>query len=281
MPPNVECTQISLPDCPVEATIYGYYPSLSANSFFTVFFFVAMIIQIVQGIRYKTWTFMLAMVLGCFAEGIGMPTLPLQNPNALTTQTGYVGRVILHYNPFSSTGFEMQICCLTMAPAFLAAGIYLLLKHLVLTFSPTYSRLTPHLYPWTFVSADILALVFQGAGGGIAATSSANHNQKMLDVGTDLMITGIVGQVITLLFVFAIVGDYSVRAYSGHKQGGHFDPETEKLRKSLKFRIFLSGVAISLLAIFARCVYRIAEMAGGWADPIMQDEPTFIALDGV
>jgi hypothetical protein len=167
-----------------------------------------------------------------------------------------------------------------MAPAFLAAALYLLLKHIVLTFSPQYSRIPPKWYPWAFISADFVALVLQGVGGGIAATS-AGKNVHMLNVGTDLMITGIVGQVITLLFVFAIVGDYIVRAHAGHKKAQHFNPQTNALRKSLKFRVFLSGVGIAFLVIFTRCVYRIAEMATGWANPIMQNEPEFIVLDGV
>ena len=64
------CTSIS-PECPVEATIYGYYPNLGVNVFFCVFFAVCMIIQIYQGIRWKTWTYLVALGLGCFSEAIG------------------------------------------------------------------------------------------------------------------------------------------------------------------------------------------------------------------
>jgi hypothetical protein len=71
MPPNVDCTSISLPDCPVEATIYGYYPSLPAKVFFTIFFSVGMIVQTIQSVKYQTWTFTLAMCLRYLAEGFG------------------------------------------------------------------------------------------------------------------------------------------------------------------------------------------------------------------
>jgi hypothetical protein len=29
-----------------------------------------------------------------------------------------------------------------------------------------------------------------------------------------------------------------------------------------------------------RCIYRIPEMAGGWGNPRMRDEPVFLGLDG-
>lgn len=34
----------------------------------------------------------------------------------MLTPLGYVGRILLHANPFDDTGFEMQICCLIIAP---------------------------------------------------------------------------------------------------------------------------------------------------------------------
>lgn len=31
--------------------------------------------------------------------------------------------------------------------------------------------------------------------------------------------------------------------------------------------------------LLIRCIYRIAEMAGGWGNEIMQDEPSFVVLE--
>ena len=72
--PYADCVNIT-PDCPVEQTIYGYYPNLGANAFFCAFFGVCMIAQIYQGIRYKTWTFLVALGLGCLSEAIGKAIL--------------------------------------------------------------------------------------------------------------------------------------------------------------------------------------------------------------
>ena len=65
------CTAVSI-YCPAEFTIYGYYPNLGANVFFCAFFALCLGIQFVLGIRYKTWTYMIALVLGTLAEAIGI-----------------------------------------------------------------------------------------------------------------------------------------------------------------------------------------------------------------
>lgn len=300
------CLSVS-PACPVSASIYGYYPSLPANAFFCAFFGLALVANLILGTRYKTWTFMIALALG-----------------SLTECVGYVGRILMHGNPFSNAGFEMQICCLIMAPAFISAAIYvsllspntrnthiaclsvstmagsvgrrsthvlfsdlspkppltppsqLTLKHLTLTFGPQLNRFPARYYTWAFISADIFSLVLQGSGGGIAAT--ANPGSSLLNVGTDLMLTGIVLQVITLLIFGGLAADFALRL---SRDGTPFTIEAATLKNQRSFRLFLGGLALAFLAVFTRCVYRIAEMAGGWSNAIMQNESDFIALDGV
>lgn len=163
--------------CPVEATIYGYYPSLPANAFFAGFFGLAMLVNLFFGIRYKTWTYMVAVSLGCFAECVG-----------------YVGRVMMNNNPWNDLAFNVQIVLLIFAPSFLAAGIYLTLKHVVLQFGAEWSRLRPGAYTWIFVGCDISSLAMQSAGGAMAAMADPGEN--IGDIGTNLMIAGIIWQVV-------------------------------------------------------------------------------------
>ena len=110
------CTEIT-DFCPVDVSVYGYYPSFAANGFFLGFFGFFALINLGLGIRYKTWSYMAALTLGCVCAAIG-----------------YVGRVVMHHNPFNSVGFVGQICCLITAPAFNPAAIYLTLKHIILCF---------------------------------------------------------------------------------------------------------------------------------------------------
>lgn len=189
---------------------------------------------------------------------------------------GYIGRDIMHNNPYNSTGFQIQISCLTFAPAFNSAALYLILKHLVIQLGREWSRIRPKYYTWGFIVADFLALTLQGAGGGIAG--SAGNDESFRDVGDNLMITGISWQVLTLLMFGVTTADYMIRRF---RSAQPWSPTAQALLHDKKFRIFVAAQSITYICITIRCVYRIAEMAKGWRNPIMQDQALFIGLDGV
>lgn len=127
------CTEVT-PQCPVELTLYGYRPELGPNAFFVALFAACFVLQVVIGSMRRTWTFLLALGFATIGETLG-----------------YAGRVMMNDNPWSDGGFKMQICCLVLAPSFLAAGIYLTLKHVVLYCGPEHSWLKASLYPWIFI----------------------------------------------------------------------------------------------------------------------------------
>lgn len=181
---------------------------------------------------------------------------------------------MLHSNPWGGTAFDIQICCLIIAPAFIAAGIYLTLKHIILETGSSFSRLKPRLYTWIFILCDLFSLVLQGAGGGIAAT--ADHGSNGQQVGNNLMMAGIVWQVFTLIVFGLLVTDYYLRA---HKEV--LSTSAVKLTQTLRFKLFVSGLILAYITVFTRCIFRIGEMAKGWGNPIMQSEGDFIGLDSV
>jgi hypothetical protein len=200
--------------------------------------------------------------LGCLGEAIG-----------------YLGRVLLHSNPFSDVDFEMQICCLIISPAFIAAAIYLTLKPATLAFGLGQSRIKLKFYTWIFICCDIFTLVLQGAGGGIAASAKTNSMQKICN---DLLLAGIVLQVVILL----AFGTASANLLLHHHRAlgntrATLSAEAQVLLADTEFQLFAAGLVLAFLIIFTRCCYRIAEMAGGWANTIMQNETDFVVLDGV
>lgn len=176
----------------------------------------------------------------------------------------------------------MQICCLILAPAFIAAGIYLTLKHFTLSVSTAMSPLKPRLYTWIFICCDLLSLILQGAGGGTAATATEDPSKQK--VGNDLMMAGIVWQVATLLVFGALVAIYTTRVYGFCKSKGSgvsaLNAHARGVLRRGSFRGFIFAIVLAYLTIFTRCVYRIGEMANGWANKIMQDETDFMVLDG-
>jgi hypothetical protein len=258
-PPNPQwCVELG-PHCTIEGTLYGYTPSLGANAFFAAFFGLCFVANLGFGIYWKTWTYMIALCLGCGAEA-----------------AGYAGRLMMYKDPFSDIGFQIQICLLIIAPAFVSAGIYVTLKHFTIQFGESWSRLRPAMYTYIFIAGDILSLVLQGAGGGLAAT--ADPGSSLQDVGTNLMIAGVVFQVVILsVFGFLLV-EYTIRTYRRRDQ---LSPSALSLISNLKFRLFAGGVIVAYLGILTRCVYRIPELSGGWRNELMRNEPEFIALEGV
>jgi RTA1 like protein len=252
----MDCLQIS-PECPVEDTIYGYYPNLGANAFFTAFFGVFAMINLYLGLRYRAWTFLIAMSIGCAGEALG-----------------FVGRILLNNNPWSSVGFNIQICCLIISPAFIAAGIYLTLKHIVICFGEQHSYLKARSYTWIFIGCDLVSLILQGAGGGIAAT--ANNGSSLQNVGNDLMMAGICFQVVTLFSFAVMTGLYYFRL---SRSTTPLSTSAQNLKDTTLFKLFIGSFVLAFTTIFIRCIFRIAEMAGGWQNPIMQNELDFIILD--
>jgi hypothetical protein len=261
-PPRVivpeTCVDVT-PECPVEGTLYGYAPNIGANAFFTAFFGICLVWHLIAGIRYKTWTYMIALGFGCLGEALG-----------------YAGRIMLWNNPYDDLGFQIQICCLIISPAFVSAGVYLTLKHIVLNFGERWSRLRPNWYTWIFIGGDLLSLVLQGAGGGLAAT--ADNGSSLQDVGTNLMIAGVIWQVVCLAFFGYFLAEYTIRT---HRHRDELSPSAMSLLNSNKFRYFMGAVIVAFVTVFTRCVYRIPELTGGWGNELMRNEPEFIVLEGI
>jgi hypothetical protein len=269
----INCTDIS-PECPVAATLYGYYPNLGANAFLAAVFALLLIAQLVIGTWKRTWTFMLAVSIGVFGE-----------------LAGYIGRLIMHKNPWSKAGFETQICCLVLAPSFLAAGIYLMLKHMVLYCGPEYSRLKAKWYPWIFIGSDLGSIIVQAIGGGVAASADHGANRTLLSAGNALIIAGIALQSVTMFVCGSLVLDFFLRRRKARthnkaltegttSMGANTLTNDTHVQSPLQFRIFCWAIGFAFLTILIRCIYRLPEMAGGWGNPRMRQEPAFLVLDG-
>ncbi|KAI1462152.1 RTA1-domain-containing protein [Annulohypoxylon moriforme] len=263
------CTEVS-PICPVEATVLGYYPNLGVNAFLAAAFGLCIIGLVTTGIWKRTWGYSAALTAGCILEF-----------------AGYVSRVLLHLNPWNSSAFQTQICAIILAPTLICISIYLTLKHVTLSLNPSISRLRPRLYPLIFVPADVSCLILQAIGGSLAASAGYTHPELLVS-GDRVIIAGIALQCAVLGGFGAMVVDYYLRVKRWVKSmevGGDGDVnEADRMALATwrdgRFRMFVYAVAGAYAGILIRCIYRIAEMAGGWGNPIMQDEPSFVVLEG-
>ena len=133
---HVNCT---LTYCPVEASVYGYRASLPLSALLIALYGLCMVAQIALGVKFRTWGYMIAMVLGCIDEIIG-----------------YAGRIMMWENPWDHNGFIIQIgmsqsssnihlstnkpsVLITIGPVFFSAAIYVMLHQMYVSHpqSPT------------------------------------------------------------------------------------------------------------------------------------------------
>lgn len=255
----------TLSTCPLSDSYWAYRPSLPANSFFLALFALSLVVYLCQGIFSKRFLgFTIAMVSGDVLEVLG-----------------YAGRIMSYYNPFGEEGFLMQIVCLTIAPAFMAAGIYLCLSRIVSTFGAQNSRLQPLSYPRIFIPCDVVSLMLQAAGGGLA--SAASHTNKDPSAGNNIMLAGLAFQVFTLLVFIVLAADFGIRTLRRVRELGTtqaLDPTHALLRGSRAFQGFLAALAFATLCIFTRSVYRVAELSEGWNGHLIGTQRYFIGLEG-
>ncbi|KAG9856601.1 RTA1-domain-containing protein, partial [Aureobasidium melanogenum] len=223
-----------------------------SNSLFIALFGISGIIHIIQGIWYKQRTFAILMVLGCICEMIG-----------------YGGRIIMYDDPWSFNGFIMQIVCITIAPVFMTAAIYVTLYRSILQLSPSSASFKPALYYQIFIPCDIISLVLQAVGG--AMSSQSNGSSK---AGVDIGLAGLSFQVFTLLFFIVLAVQYGVR-YRKDRRNGRVKISSLDGR----FKFFLLCLSLSLVLIFIRCAYRIYELSDGYGGSALHDQGLFIALE--
>ncbi|KAJ5174544.1 uncharacterized protein N7482_000421 [Penicillium canariense] len=257
---------------PGVGTSYGYVPTLAAGIAYCTLFGLSMIFHTAQLWWKRTW-WCSVFSIGCLVELIG-----------------WAGRTWSSKCPYNSTAFLMQISTLIIgekfraphvtplptdlanqhpAPTFFTAGIYVLLGRFIQILGRQSSILKPSLYLWIFCTCDIISLVVQAIGGGMASME-ANKVNGDTATGTNIMVAGIIFQLVSItIFVFC-AADF-VRRTMRHQ-----------LLQSLTGSVvpLLGAMIFSVLCIYVRSIYRTIELLQGWSGFLITHENYFIALDG-
>lgn len=156
------------------------------------------------------------------------------------------------------------------APVFFTGGIYVLLGRLIGLFGRETSMLSAKQYLWIFCSSDVLSLIIQAAGGGIA--SSESNKGKDTTPGTHIMIGGIIIQLVSVIVFIFFAINFLLRV---HRLGyGNII-----MRSYLKHLV--GAMWVSIIAVFIRSIYRVIELSQGWTGYVITHEVYFIVLDGV
>ncbi|GAA6039677.1 hypothetical protein JCM8097_001343 [Rhodosporidiobolus ruineniae] len=236
----------------ITGSSYGYIPSSGFAIFALVAFGLSTAVHLYQLYRSRRWTY-IAAILGAVLQmaGWGMRYSGSSIENILN---GYVG----------------QLAVLTIAPTFFSAVIYALFSTLAASEDPSLLfGMGPKGYMITFIVIDFTTLVIQAAGGGLAATTDI---RSTFDAGCNVMLAGIILQLITTLVFMTAFGIYyhRLRQTKG---------DALSLREG-SGRIFWGTVVMAVFIVLRGC-YRTAELSEGLFGAIAKDEGALIGCDAI
>ncbi|RCK60648.1 Sphingoid long-chain base transporter RSB1 [Candida viswanathii] len=269
--------------------LYAMNLSVPFNALFTVLFGLCLVAYIALGWYTRVRYFTVCLVCGTVLEMIG-----------------YLARTLAHYSWSDPNLFLCQIITLTVAPAFIMAGIYYLLAQLIVVTGDTYSVLRPRWFCYIFIVCDVVSLLVQAAGGAAAAISLRMF--KNTKAGTYVMVGGIAFQVVSMTFFLILLFDFIHRSYFKAHPALRFSPGSflgllfnTKSSRTLRaeylepsyapryahmrarrwFNYMPLVILVSVVFIYVRCIYRVIELAEGWRGYLITHEEYIFVLDAL
>lgn len=242
----------------------GNTPSFGGNLALLIVFSIMLAFQVLFGVFYHQWWF-----LSCWTSGLILEVL------------GYVGRVWSSQNIMNFNAYVMQLVALTLAPCFLMAGIYYIIAQLTMVYGQKFSVMRPMAYSMVFIICDLISIVLQAAGGGMA--SSALSLFEETEDGSHVMVGGLAFQVFTIGIFQLFWYLFLYRIYQSYKKNGdsEFNPKFVHVRERKFHFIYLGSVSLAVLLVFVRSIYRLVELSEGWSSDLAVDEIYFMILEAL
>ncbi|KAJ7897821.1 RTA1-like protein, partial [Mycena leptocephala] len=251
----------TLPSADIPESQYGYIPSEKVAITFLALFGLSTALHIGQAVYFRMWWL--------------LPTACLCGIGELV---GWSGRLWSSFSPDADDPFMMQITTTIISPTPLIAVSFILLGRLVERIGPCYSRLSPQWYSRIFVSCDVVALVVQGLGGGIASSADDEAGSNM--VCAHIMLGGIVFQFVAIIVYTSCAIDF-LRNYTLNRPVREEQLSarvTRPMDPHVKYMI--CALAFSTFVLFVRSIYRIIELATGWHGKVIETQIYFNIFDG-
>ncbi|CAG7952486.1 unnamed protein product [Penicillium nalgiovense] len=250
---------------------YRYNPSMGGAVLFTLLFMGTTFYHIFQMFKTRTW-FFIPFVIG----GLCMYYLTKYGSVSELTRTveivGYIGRAASSkQSPDWTLGpYIVQTLCLLLAPALLAASIYMLLGRIILVLqAESHAILKKKWLTKIFVTGDVMSFLLQGAGGGIQSSGSLDG----MKTGERIIIAGLFVQIIFFGFfiVVAVLFDLKLRKYRIPRC---FSGE-------IPWRKHLNILYATSLLILIRSVFRLVEYIQGNQGYLLHHEVYLYVFDSL
>lgn len=222
---------------------YGYVPSISLAVVFLTVFGITTLLHLGQLIYSKRYWWMVCMVIGGVLEVLG-----------------WAARLWAHWSPLSFDAYVMQICCLIIAPTFYSASLYWAGGLVIAHVAPQKSWLSGTAFKIVFIIADVVSLVVQAIGGGMAGSAVGTTNYKQGRDGSDIMLAGIVIQLAIMVFYVLYMAIWAWKAKVQVKRAGR------------RIEIMLLGMFVASVGIIVRGCYRTPELEEGFDGWIAQQQ---------
>ncbi|KAI0724600.1 RTA1-domain-containing protein [Cerioporus squamosus] len=262
----------NLTDVPADAqdipqdSLYGYVPTMSVCIIFISLFTVCTVIHAAESFY---WRIRWLLPTACFA--------------GIMEVLGWSARLWSSISPLNRDPYIMQLAVTIIAPSPLVGALFLLFERISERLGAQYGRLSPKWYARIFLTCDIISLIVQGVGGGLAG--SADDDRDQLDLGGDIMLGGIIFQLTSITVFVILMAEYFLRYSSDRPTGKGKKPQGSELAKQrppLDTRMQLMIFSLVLMTIFLilRSIYRTVELIDGFDGPIIQTQVYFNVFDG-
>ncbi|WWC71782.1 uncharacterized protein I206_105741 [Kwoniella pini CBS 10737] len=199
----------------VKYSSYGYEVSHMWTYIFIAAFGVGSIAQLMLGIFWRTWWTLPTLTAGTAVEVIGWGGR-LWSVLSWVWDYNAGGIWFSEYN-----AYIIQIVCLVVAPTFFSAANYILLGKMMASTGPKFSSLHSQSFSAIFVTADIVCLVVQGAGGGIAGTADDDAGS---DMGAYIMTGGVILQLVVTILFTGLFFEWIIRRKNNNPAKKQYNP---------------------------------------------------------
>jgi len=233
---------------------YHYDPSFAAAILFTILFGLTSIWHLFLIYTHRTWYF-IPMLIGGIFEIVGYAARAISNKEAPNLSLG---------------PFVIQTLLILVAPALLAASIYMILGRIIISVdAESYSLIKKRWLTKVFVTSDVISFFVQLGGGGLMASSNASSAK----LGSHIVLAGLIVQIIIFGFfvVVSLVFHRRLAAMPTHLSNN----------PALPWKKYLYLLYATSTFIMVRSIVRVAEFVEGFEGNIIMHEVYLYCFDGI